>query len=356
MGLSRLALAVRCSHRVRMLDASPPHAPLLRSFRDEGWAAVQRLVSEQANEGQHLEFKRVGFKGSKLDKDSKRNVAKSVGAFANSDGGLLVLGVACERDRDGVEYVTGLDPIQDVEVAAARIRDALLGLVSPVPIGVEVFPVPKPSSSEGVVVVVAPRSEDPPHQSTAPGQHCYYARNFHESKPLPDYRVRDLTLRTSAPVLEVEVSDLLFSQRDELGPNGQPRSRIAPVLVLTLVASGRVGASPVGVDVYIGPGWELTTVQPPNHFRQDNERLVGKAARILTKDHVTVFPGDRKEVAKLEIGADGAGASDLEIRALAFTDRPSGGGECHVSWTSADLSARAEHEAKHLQWLWDVSR
>ena len=83
---------------------------LFERLRAEKWKAVEELVKDQAPESLSLEFKCKAFsvppappaQPGRLGDDDKKNLAKSISAFANTEGGCLIMGIST-KDGKGTE-------------------------------------------------------------------------------------------------------------------------------------------------------------------------------------------------------------------------------------------------------------
>jgi hypothetical protein len=80
---------------------------------------VESYIALRQEENLHLDFKTAN---SRFDREDRKNLAKAVSGFANSDGGLIVWGVSTARDSFGVEYATGLQPISPLSAFMAALN------------------------------------------------------------------------------------------------------------------------------------------------------------------------------------------------------------------------------------------
>jgi predicted HTH transcriptional regulator len=120
-------------------------------LRDARQSHLEQLVSEQAREGPHLEFKRE-LPGA-WTSDVKQEFLADVVAFANSGGGDLVFGI----EEDGDARAAALRPsgLGDVDFEVRRLQDFLLNSVEPRLPGVEVHAITVSSvDAEGPIFVV----------------------------------------------------------------------------------------------------------------------------------------------------------------------------------------------------------
>ena len=86
-----------------------------------GEDAIDEFILERQTEELFLDFKQVistGKNANTLHKDDRKNLAKCISGFGNSEGGVVVWGVECSRDTD----------IGDVAKAKVKVKNELLFL------------------------------------------------------------------------------------------------------------------------------------------------------------------------------------------------------------------------------------
>lgn len=141
------------------------------------------LVTEQAEEGRHLDFKR-DLPGS-ADKD-KMELCADVSSFANTGGGYLLFGV---EERNGVaSAIPGL-PGVDADTAIVRLEQILsAGIDPPVP-GIASRRIPT-ASGESAIAIHVPRSWRAPHLVKYGASFRMYARTSRGKQPLDAHEIR----------------------------------------------------------------------------------------------------------------------------------------------------------------------
>src|SRR4051812_13253907 len=97
---------------------------------------LERWVTEQQQEDLRLDFKLLAG-GNELAKEDRKNLMRAVSGFANGDGGLIVWGVDCRKNDDGVDAAKELKPIQNAARVLSQLQDNPSQLTSPVVDGVE---------------------------------------------------------------------------------------------------------------------------------------------------------------------------------------------------------------------------
>ena len=154
------------------------------------------LEKIRLGEDSFLELKEVRFAGSKIRGPAQNDLADEMAAFANSHGGVLVLGVQ-DKSRD----VTGI-PLARLDDVEALVRQACEDSVKPVlaPL-IERLTLPDPSGAEQPVLrVEVPRSLFV-HQS--PGG--YFHRIGSSKRQMqPDYLARLFQQRSQSRIIRFD--------------------------------------------------------------------------------------------------------------------------------------------------------
>ncbi len=178
---------------------------LFEEFKTGGIEYVRALKTDEASESYILEFKKLHRDGPSLNDDDKTNLAKTISAFANSSGGVLVWGVSTKGNDDDPEQVKDLHPIREL----SRVKSAMESFSSQVvqrPVeGVE-FESIEQSDDEGFLVMLIPAvTEGDPVMATAKNQHRYYIRMGTRSMPMEHNQVGAMFARRAVPKLELHV-------------------------------------------------------------------------------------------------------------------------------------------------------
>jgi Schlafen, AlbA_2 len=147
------------------------------------YADVEQLVRNGVPEDLHLEYK----SGRPKDINPfKEDIAQDISAFANSDGGTLIIGVT-EMDNHQIQ----IDGIDDKKLSREQVGQVVATKIRPIIPGLRIFPMPGPQD-ESVLVISVPRSDEAPHQGS---NHKYYRRYEHHNQPLAHHEIEDLRRR-----------------------------------------------------------------------------------------------------------------------------------------------------------------
>lgn len=149
---------------------------------------LERWVAEQQQEDLHLDFKLVAGDGE-LARDDRKNLMRAVSGFANGDGGLIVWGVDCRKNDDGVDAAKELRPIQNAPAILSQLRDNPSQLTSPIVDGVEHRLVPGQQDGSGFLVSYVPASDRGPHMAN---DRHYYKRNGTSFLVMEHFDVADM--------------------------------------------------------------------------------------------------------------------------------------------------------------------
>lgn len=165
-------------------------------------AVIERLTESLA-----LEFKSKEFSDNPtLTTVDKRNIAKSVSAMANGDGGTLVFGVKTET-VDGLDTASTLAPIAQVDRFAVQFEALCATAVIPRLESLQVRVVhADDSASSGFLVCDVPQSLNRPHMTVTKGEHRYYRRTFEGNVHMTPSEIRDQILAVREAVIHPEIS------------------------------------------------------------------------------------------------------------------------------------------------------
>jgi len=127
---------------------------LWERLKSERIPAIEDLVVEQTVEELFLDFKQSSDSGSgtKLSADDRNNFAKAISGFGNSEGGIVVWGVAAGPDAYGVDAANALKPVENAKRYEGRLQSAVSGCTIPPHTGVQNYSIAMPGSQHGFVV------------------------------------------------------------------------------------------------------------------------------------------------------------------------------------------------------------
>lgn len=163
---------------------------------------TQMKESGDTSESEILDFKRAKTSSPPLTKDDLQNLSKSLSGFSNSSGGVLVWGVECKPDNDGIDRVKELYPISSLNAFKNAIDTNCSQMTSPGLIGVQSESIQE-AADTGYVVMYIPKGEGEPVMATASGLSRFYFRSGTSFESMPQWMVADRFGRRPKPKLDL---------------------------------------------------------------------------------------------------------------------------------------------------------
>lgn len=147
-------------------------------------ADIQSLISGQV-ENLYVDFKiKRDLTSHLVDDDLQKVLSKAISGFANSDGGVLFLGV--DAPQGAVPSIRSIAPFQLFE---QEVNSYISRATQFVVQGILIKSIPTPSFNGGVVSVYIPKSDLGPHCSMKDKK--YYQRIGDSFSPMEHYQIAD---------------------------------------------------------------------------------------------------------------------------------------------------------------------
>lgn len=209
---------------------------------------IADFVVKHPEENLHLEFKSGLFFSS----DKRDEITKVVTSFANSDGGLLIIGVK-EKKESGAFHADSIDGVPiDQKHSKEALENIIVSNISPKIDMIQIARVE--SGGRSVFILEIPKSERAPHMAS---DYRYYKRLNFQKVPMEHYEVEDFSFgRRKTPVLTAKLSfsnskldgnNFSFSMRILLRNKGRIVAK--HVLLIITIRFLRVGATPGGFQI-----------------------------------------------------------------------------------------------------------
>jgi hypothetical protein len=283
---------------------------LFQQIVKDGWNGLEEWKAAKHPEAYQLEFKGRGYKSTtkQLDDFDRANIGKAVSGFANSEGGVLVIGVVTTKDKDGVDRVSSLDPSTSLAGYTEAINRHLHQCTDPRVPRAHAVGVPKaPDSDEGVVAIYVPASDGGPHRAkVAAGESDkYFGRQGTQTFVLENSWLAAMFGRLPPPKLELHVERQSTTQftfyAANVGRGAARRTRVRIAFLgrdaVTLITPAEAGAWPVdamalGWDSDEADGWRQINLWSPR---------VGIRTYAAVHDEL-LYPDDHVRVARINFG------------------------------------------------------
>lgn len=280
------------------------------------WEASDVSNYVGSDEGTYLEFKKPSefIINKQFSKDRfVTEIAESVSAFLNSDGGTILIGVQTDKDSQDRKMET-LKPLEQwaadqtfehlgISLKTSQVQDSIYGNLIPMPIGVGVkaLDIPIRGSKTTIFVVTVPKSVLGAHQS-AKTRH-YYRRAGEGDRPMYDFEIKDVNSRRTGPLLFLNCRALNQDQVDAPAEEAWKKSSVKLSITRAGEASyyrakilfaisniGRGTANIARFDIGIPNPWKpynCATEITGKHFQ--NYSTAQDDSNYLLGNQVTVF-------------------------------------------------------------------
>lgn len=143
---------------------------------------LKQFISTHPEENLHLEFKSGAF----FDANNRDNITMAVTSFANSDGGLLIIGVK-EKKEKGKSYADSIDGVQvDPKHSKEALENILVSTINPKIDLLRIFRLEE--NGKSIFILDSEKSERAPHMAS---DKRYYKRLNSQKNPMENYEVED---------------------------------------------------------------------------------------------------------------------------------------------------------------------
>lgn len=170
------------------------------------YSDVLELIEARATESQTIEFKsdlqvedgrkhpwHTGTR--KIDPYARDDILKEIVAFANAEGGNVIVGMA--ESKDGEKRAQKDLPLPDCILLADRLRQLSESHIEPPLPSIEWRGIPRTEADDrGVVLARVPPSRLAPHRVKATGE--FYLRRGENSEPMTVREIHDTVLRSAS--------------------------------------------------------------------------------------------------------------------------------------------------------------
>lgn len=160
---------------------------------------ISNLIRDEIEENLNLEYKSA--EALVKSEIKKKEISKDVSALANSDGGIIIYGIAEYNEPKKSHLPEKIDPINRKEFPKEWVEQILNTNIFPRIPNLLITPVKIQKSNELVIYVIEVPKSNTAHQAF---DKRYYKRYNFESIPMYDYEIKDILNRAQLPILRLE--------------------------------------------------------------------------------------------------------------------------------------------------------
>ena len=173
-----------------------------------GEDAIDDFIVNLQTEELFLDFKQAvstGKNGTSLHKDDRKNLAKGISGFGNSEGGVIVWGVECSRDCDIGDVAKAKVKVRNVHRFLSWLENAISGCTIPSHNRVRNHIISVDKNGDGFVATYIPKSELAPLMTTMGNN--IYIRSGSNNVPAPYSVIAGMSGKRPQPNVELIIAD-----------------------------------------------------------------------------------------------------------------------------------------------------
>lgn len=176
-----------------------------------GEDAIDEFIMNMQTEELFLDFKQaisIGKNGTTLHKDDRKNLAKCISGFGNSEGGVVVWGVECSRDIDIGDVAKAKVKVKNVYRFLSWLENAISGCTIPSHNKVRNHIISVDKDGDGFIATYIPKSELAPLMSVIGNN--IYIRSGSNNVPAPYSVIAGMFGRRPQPNVDLVINDKHF--------------------------------------------------------------------------------------------------------------------------------------------------
>lgn len=265
-----------------------------------GEDAIDDFIVNLQTEELFLDFKQAvstGKNGTSLHKDDRKNLAKGISGFGNSEGGVIVWGVECSRDCDIGDVAKAKVKVKNVHRFLSWLENAISGCTIPSHNRVRNHIISVDKNGDGFVATYIPKSELAPLMTTMGNN--IYIRSGSNNVPAPYSVIAGMFGKRSQPNVELIIADKNLEVLDNAVEDMvYPPSLDNPpekYLRLSFSICGENDSNVIARELYLscsstGKGGEYNKVRFSNYNQMDSIPGIEGQLNLITRPDLRLPP------------------------------------------------------------------
>ena len=265
-----------------------------------GEDAIDDFIVNLQTEELFLDFKQAvstGKNGTSLHKDDRKNLAKGISGFGNSEGGVIVWGVECSRDCDIGDVAKAKVKVKNVHRFLSWLENAISGCTIPSHNRVRNHIISVDKNGDGFVATYIPKSELAPLMTTMGNN--IYIRSGSNNVPAPFSVIAGMFGKRPQPNVELIIADKNLEVLDNAVEDMvYPPSLDNPpekYLRLSFSICGENDSNVIARELYLscsstGKGGEYNKVRFSNYNQMDSIPGIEGQLNLITRPDLRLPP------------------------------------------------------------------
>ncbi len=265
-----------------------------------GEDAIDDFIVNLQTEELFLDFKQAvstGKNGTSLHKEDRKNLAKGISGFGNSEGGVIVWGVECSRDCDIGDVAKAKVKVKNVHRFLSWLENAISGCTIPSHNRVRNHIISVDKNGDGFVATYIPKSELAPLMTTMGNN--IYIRSGSNNVPAPYSVIAGMFGKRPQPNVELIIADKNLEVLDNAVEDMvYPPSLDNPpekYLRLSFSICGENDSNVIARELYLscsstGKGGEYNKVRFSNYNQMDSIPGIEGQLNLITRPDLRLPP------------------------------------------------------------------
>ena len=181
-----------------------------------GEDAIDEFILNRQTEELFMDFKQAVSDGKSmraLHQNDRRNLAKAISAFGNSEGGVLVWGVECARDVELGDVAQAKVKVKNVHRFLSWLEGAISGCTIPSHNKVRNHIICSDKNGDGILATYIPKSDIAPLMTTAGSQ--IYIRSGSNNVPAPYSVIAGMFGKRPQPNIDMVINNKMIEVAKE---------------------------------------------------------------------------------------------------------------------------------------------
>ncbi len=304
-----------------------------------GEDAINEFILTLQTEELFLDFKQAVSTGKNfntLHRDDRKNLAKAISGFGNSEGGVIVWGVECSRDHEIGDVAKAKVKVKNVHRFLSWLEGAISGCTIPSHNKVRNHIISCDKNGDGFIATYIPKSEIAPLMSTIGS--TIYIRSGSNNVPAPYAVIAGMFGKRPQPNIELKIENqklelLQNADEDMLYPHtiDNPPEKYVKI---TFSIQAHNESNAIAREIYLSCtseniGSEYNKVRFLNYNQMDSLTSILGHLNLITKPDLRLPPRGMLNFANVQIilspyveedfclngviGADNAAPKDFRI-------------------------------------------
>lgn len=265
-----------------------------------GEDAIDDFIVNLQTEELFLDFKQAvsaGKNGASLHRDDRKNLAKGISGFGNSEGGVIVWGVECSRDYEIGDVAKAKVKVKNVYRFLSWLENAISGCTIPSHNKVRNHIISADKNGDGFVATYIPKSDIAPLMTTV--GNTIYIRSGSNNVPAPYSVIAGMFGRRPQPNLDLVIGDKAVEVLDNADEDMLYPSTIdnppEKYVRINFAIRGSNDSNVIARELYLScsclsKGGEYNKVRFSNYNQMDSIPAIDGQLNLITKPELRLPP------------------------------------------------------------------